>query len=84
MKSRLVRSYGKKTSKMEEEGPDALEVGPQAHAAKDAQDGTEESIRIINHTRHRTIGECVGELFISRRHLLRRSNGCWNRFLRAH
>jgi hypothetical protein len=44
MDRRLVRSYGKKTSKVEEEGPDALEVGSQTHAAEDAPDGTEESV----------------------------------------
>jgi hypothetical protein len=44
MDRRLVRSYGKTTSKVEEEGSDALEVGPQAYAAKDAQDGAEESV----------------------------------------
>jgi hypothetical protein len=44
MDRRLVRSYGKKTSKVEEEGSDALEVGPQTYAAEDAQDGAEESI----------------------------------------
>jgi len=29
---------------VEEEGSDALEVGPQAYAAEDAQDGAEEGI----------------------------------------
>ena len=29
---------------MEEEGSDAMEVGPQAYAAEDAQDGAEKSI----------------------------------------
>jgi len=32
---------------VEEEGQDALEVGPQAHAAKDAQDGAEEGIGLL-------------------------------------
>ena len=32
---------------MEEEGQDALEVGPQAHAAKDAQDAAEEGIEQV-------------------------------------
>jgi hypothetical protein len=44
MDRRLVRSYGKKTSKVEEERSDALEVGPQTYAAEDAQDGAEKSI----------------------------------------
>lgn len=33
---------------MEEEGPDALEVGPQTYAAKDAQDGAEESVEDLS------------------------------------
>ena len=34
---------------MEEERSDALEVGPQAHAAEDAQDGAEEGIGHLSH-----------------------------------
>lgn len=85
MDRRLVRSYGKKTSKVEEERSDALEVGPQAYAAKDAQDGAEESIKDLSiFPRHRMVGQVHGGLFISRQHLLRRSNGSWNCFLRAY
>jgi hypothetical protein len=34
---------------VEEEGQDALEVGPKAHAAKDAQNGAEEGIGHFSH-----------------------------------
>jgi hypothetical protein len=45
---------------VEKEGQDALEVGPQAHAAKDAQDEAEESIGLLVDLLARR-----GKLFIS-------------------
>jgi hypothetical protein len=72
MDRRLVRSYGKKASEVEEEGSDALEVGPQTHATEDAQDGAEESIEDLPISRTEWSAGSIGELFIRRRHLLRR------------
>jgi hypothetical protein len=51
---------------VEEEGSDALEVGPQTYAAEDAQDGAEESIEGLPiFPRHRMVGHAWGNYLLA-------------------
>jgi len=56
-----VYEVGEETEKVEEKGNDEVEVGPQAYATEDAQDGTEESIGDLPiFPSHRMVGQVHG------------------------